>query len=344
MNSDGSLMLGGGNVDNYATEVMDAPLDRPRDDGEDRTNLIINYLPQSMTDNEMYSMFITCGTLVSCKIMRDKNTGYSFGYGFVQYQNPDDAAKAITQLNGLPVSNKRIKVSYSRPNTADLRNTNLFVNNVPLSLSEHDFLNAFHPFGNIITKNILKNANGTNKGIAFIRFSKKTEAEDAIANLNGFLFPGCSVPLEVKVAEDHGKQKAAFYAGFSVNSQETGYENDYGTAAWAGSGRGRGGGGPGAPGSGRGGHSGGGNIASSMAASGYGYGFSAMQQGSAPHRGAAQSRFNPVSRGGTKGVYPPQVRGGSHGWGGAGSAGGANWGGGFRGGRGGFGDDSVAWN
>ena len=31
---------------------------------------------------------------------------------------------------------------------------------------------------------------------------------------------GCTVPLEVKVAEDHGKQKAAFYAGFSVSQQE----------------------------------------------------------------------------------------------------------------------------
>ena len=31
---------------------------------------------------------------------------------------------------------------------------------------------------------------------------------------------GSSVPLEVKVAEDHGKQKAAFYAGFSVSQQE----------------------------------------------------------------------------------------------------------------------------
>jgi hypothetical protein len=39
-----------------------------------------------MTDNELYSMFITCGPLVSAKIMRDRNSGYSYGYGFVQYQ------------------------------------------------------------------------------------------------------------------------------------------------------------------------------------------------------------------------------------------------------------------
>jgi hypothetical protein len=36
-------------------------------------------------------------------------------------QNPEDAVKALTSLSGLPVSNKRIKVSYSRPNTADIR-------------------------------------------------------------------------------------------------------------------------------------------------------------------------------------------------------------------------------
>ena len=64
-----------------------------------------------MIDTELYSMFITLGPIVSAKIMRDKNSGYSFGYGFVQYENPADAAKAIQQLNGLQVANnKRIKV------------------------------------------------------------------------------------------------------------------------------------------------------------------------------------------------------------------------------------------
>ena len=95
------------------TETLDAPLDHPREDGEDRTNLIINYLPQAMTDNELYSMFITVGQIVSAKIMRDKSSGYSYGYGFVHYQNPQDAAKAIATLNGLQVSNKGIKVISS---------------------------------------------------------------------------------------------------------------------------------------------------------------------------------------------------------------------------------------
>ena len=57
-----------------------------------------------MTDNELYSMFITVGQIVSAKIMRDKSSGYSYGYGFVHYQMPEDAAKAIATLNGLQVN------------------------------------------------------------------------------------------------------------------------------------------------------------------------------------------------------------------------------------------------
>ena len=48
-------------------------------------------------------MFITVGQIVSAKIMRDKSSGYSYGYGFVHYQLPEDAAKAIATLNGLQV-------------------------------------------------------------------------------------------------------------------------------------------------------------------------------------------------------------------------------------------------
>ena len=93
------------------TEVLDAPLDHPREEGEDRTNLIINYLPQAMTDMELYSMFADLGSIVSAKIMRDKSSGYSFGYGFVQYEAPESACAAIENLNGRQVApNKRIKV------------------------------------------------------------------------------------------------------------------------------------------------------------------------------------------------------------------------------------------
>ena len=58
-----------------------------------RTNLIINYLPQTLTDTEFNQLFATLGPLQSARILRDKRTGYSFGYGFVNYQKDKDAKR-----------------------------------------------------------------------------------------------------------------------------------------------------------------------------------------------------------------------------------------------------------
>ena len=58
-----------------------------------RTNLIINYLPQTLSDAEFNQLFAALGPLQSARILRDKRTGYSFGYGFVNYQKEEDATR-----------------------------------------------------------------------------------------------------------------------------------------------------------------------------------------------------------------------------------------------------------
>lgn len=58
-------------------------------------------------------------------------TGYSYGFGFVNYSREEDASRAIAQLNGLQVANKRIKVSFARPSGEDIKETNLYVTNLP---------------------------------------------------------------------------------------------------------------------------------------------------------------------------------------------------------------------
>ena len=64
-----------------------------------------------MTQEEIRSLFSSIGEVESCKLIRDKVTGQSLGYGFVNYQQADDANKAIQTLNGLRLQNKTIKVS-----------------------------------------------------------------------------------------------------------------------------------------------------------------------------------------------------------------------------------------
>ncbi|KAF0767373.1 protein sex-lethal-like [Aphis craccivora] len=208
------------------------------------TNLIINYLPQSMTDKKLHQMFTQIGQIEACRVMKDVklrinkyfmiveftnlwkrtplmvwylNTGYSFGFGFVNFVRPEDASRAIEVMNGLQVENKRLKVSYARPAGEDIKDTNLYVQNLPRSITERELEDLFAPYGQIVQKNILKDKySGLPRGVAFVRYNKKEDAQKAIIQLNGVLLEGCTEHLSVKIAEEHGKQKAAYLAGLQT--------------------------------------------------------------------------------------------------------------------------------
>lgn len=49
----------------------------------------------------------------------------------MNFSRQEDATKAINQLNGLEVQNKRLKVSYARPSGEDIKDTNLYITNLP---------------------------------------------------------------------------------------------------------------------------------------------------------------------------------------------------------------------
>lgn len=101
----------------------------------------------------------------------DLQTGYSYGFGFVKYVKGDDAARAINALNGIEYLNKRLKVSYARPPGQDIKNSNLYVTNLPKTINEDVIENMFGEFGQIVQKNILKDKiTGMPRGVAFVRY------------------------------------------------------------------------------------------------------------------------------------------------------------------------------
>lgn len=170
---------------------------------ESKTNLIINYLPQTLTDEEFRSMFLAIGPLKASKIVRDKATGYSYGFGFVDYNQEADAARAIQTLNGLQLQNKRIKVAYSRSGEK-IKGANLYVRNIPRNMTQNELEEIFSPHGDIVQSRILTDNNtGQSKGVGFILYNTKDQAEAAIAHLDGFTPEGCEQPLNVKYAEDN---------------------------------------------------------------------------------------------------------------------------------------------
>ncbi|GLH10951.1 Sex-lethal homolog [Gryllus bimaculatus] len=177
---------------------------------ESKTNLIVNYLPQTMTQEEIRSLFASIGEVESCKLIRDKVTGQSLGYGFVNYHRPEDAEKAINTLNGLRLQNKTIKVSYARPSSEAIKGANLYVSGLPKNMTQQDLENLFSPYGRIITSRILcDNITGLSKGVGFIRFDQRIEAERAIQELNGTIPKGSTEPITVKFANNPSNNNKA---------------------------------------------------------------------------------------------------------------------------------------
>ena len=151
----------------------------------DGTNLIVNYLPQSFDEDQLFNMFSDCGPIEDYKIIRDRNSRISKGFGFVKYLNKSSADSAISKFDGFEMGKKTIRVSLSRPSSEDTRDANLVVENLPLTMTEDGFREKFSIYGKIITHRIVKDKHGNGSGKAYIRFDKKGEAHDAILGLNG---------------------------------------------------------------------------------------------------------------------------------------------------------------
>jgi RNA recognition motif-containing protein len=120
-------------------------------------------------------------------------------YGFVRFQNPNDAIVAMSELNGREICGKRIKVGFARPGL-DTVNCKLYVKRVPPSYGLDDVHKLFSQFGEILESRLLTDAKGQSRQVAFVQYTNRQDAENAIMNLSGVIPPGGTQSLIVKYA------------------------------------------------------------------------------------------------------------------------------------------------
>ena len=78
-------------------------------------NIFVGSLPFSIEEADLRESFEAYGAVDSVKIITDKFTGRSKGFGFVEMSNDDEAQKAIDELNGATVQGRAIVVNKSEP-------------------------------------------------------------------------------------------------------------------------------------------------------------------------------------------------------------------------------------
>jgi len=79
--------------------------------------LYIGNLPYSASNDSLTEAFSNFGTVESVKIITDRDTGRSKGFGFVEMSSPDEAQTAIDGMNGKDFGGRNITVSEARPQT-----------------------------------------------------------------------------------------------------------------------------------------------------------------------------------------------------------------------------------
>uniref|UniRef100_A0A8C4YZ31 RNA binding motif single stranded interacting protein 3 n=1 Tax=Gadus morhua TaxID=8049 RepID=A0A8C4YZ31_GADMO len=143
-----------------------------------KTNLYIRGLPPGTTDQDLIKLCQPYGKIVSTKAILDKNTNQCKGYGFVDFDSPAAAQKAVSSLKATGVQAQMAKQQEQDP-------TNLYISNLPVSMDEQELENMLKPLGHVISTRILRDANGVSRGVGFARMESTEKCEVVIQHFNG---------------------------------------------------------------------------------------------------------------------------------------------------------------
>ncbi|XP_034725165.1 RNA-binding motif, single-stranded-interacting protein 2-like isoform X4 [Etheostoma cragini] len=191
-----------------------------------KTNLYIRGLHPGTTDQDLVKLCQPYGKIVSTKAILDKTTNKCKGYGFVDFDSPAAAQKAVTALKSSGVQAQMAKQQEQDP-------TNLYISNLPLSMDEQELESMLKSFGQVISTRILRDANGTSRGVGFARMESTEKCEAIIQHFNGKFIktpPGVPVPTEPLLCKfaDGGQKKRQSQGKYLHNGRTWGRDGDTG--------------------------------------------------------------------------------------------------------------------
>ncbi|XP_002163337.3 RNA-binding motif, single-stranded-interacting protein 1 isoform X1 [Hydra vulgaris] len=186
-----------------------------------KTNLYIRGLHGSTTDEDLVNMCRMYGNIISTKAILHKDSNQCKGYGFVDFDNPVSAQRAVGALQSKGIHARMAKQQEQDP-------TNLYISNLPKQADEQQLQHLLSSHGNVISTRILRDSNGESKCVGFARMETKEICEQIIAKLNNHYFDGSNEPLFIKFAD--GGQKKMKHDPWKAFMENEIRNNSFGTA------------------------------------------------------------------------------------------------------------------
>ncbi|KAI1397043.1 hypothetical protein F4819DRAFT_499806 [Hypoxylon fuscum] len=152
--------------------------------------LYVGGLDPRVTEDVLRQIFETTGHVQNVKIIPDKNQkGYN--YGFVEYDDPGSAERAMQTLNGRRVHQAEIRVNWAyQSNTTNKEDTSshfhIFVGDLSNEVNDEVLLQAFSAFGTISEARVMWDMKtGRSRGYGFVAFRDRQDAEKALSSMDG---------------------------------------------------------------------------------------------------------------------------------------------------------------
>ncbi|KAF4304140.1 E3 ubiquitin-protein ligase pub1 [Botryosphaeria dothidea] len=155
--------------------------------------LYVGGLDPRITEDVLRQIFETAGHVVSVKIIPDKNKFQSKGlnYGFVEYDDPGTAERAMQTLNGRRVHQSEIRVNWAyqsnnQPKEDTSNHFHIFVGDLSNEVNDEVLLQAFSAFGAVSEARVMWDMKtGRSRGYGFVAFRERSDAEKALSSMDG---------------------------------------------------------------------------------------------------------------------------------------------------------------
>jgi len=187
------------------------------------TNVFVKNIDLEVTEEELKAKFEEHGPLKNLVIMKD-DKGKSRGFGFVNFENAEDAKKAVEELNGQQIKSKAIFAGRAQKKAEreealrkqfeekrqeriqKYQSVNLYVKNLDDAIDDEKLREEFSPYGTITSARVMKGEKGSSRGFGFVCFSAPEEATKAVTEMNGKII--LSKPIYVALAQRREMRKA----------------------------------------------------------------------------------------------------------------------------------------
>lgn len=181
-------------------------------------NIFIKNLHKDIDNKALYDTFSAFGSILSCKVVVDNNSGDSRGFGFVHYDTQKAAESAIEKVNGMMLLDTPVFVGLfkSKADRVDEMGksskefTNLFVKNFGPDVTEEKVEEVFSKFGKISSRKVMMGGGedgSKSKGFGFVAFEDAAAARAAVEALNENEVEGLTEP-EKKLFVGRAQKKA----------------------------------------------------------------------------------------------------------------------------------------